>query len=239
MAAKEAFIDLLQDMKNNPDAYVEDAVVNSIPYGDISKRLYLGEDVRHLDYAIETAITLLGCNTIKGLGHKAATKFASTFTKKMEKIRNVPSQDLKLLPAPLNYANNNSKAQQLRLNNANGRAFQISVHDWLRIPENKQAFNVLVVGKGQILTIPDLAIQHGVTEIKSVRYISFTKQLQAQVALAKQKGTSFNLIISPTTKNITKPLSQEIYTSGGKVFEFNPITQNVVERFIDDNKVLR
>ena len=86
MAAKEAFIDLLQDMKNNPDAYVEDAVVNSIPYGDISKRLYLGEDVRHLDYAIETAITLLGCNTIKGLGHKAASKFTSSFTKKMEKL---------------------------------------------------------------------------------------------------------------------------------------------------------
>lgn len=81
--------------------YVEDAVVNSIPYADISKRLYMGEDVHNIDYAIETAITLLGCNAVKCLGHKATTNFASTFARKMETQKIVVLQNVKLLPSPL------------------------------------------------------------------------------------------------------------------------------------------
>jgi adhesin HecA-like repeat protein len=132
-----------------------------------------------------------------------------------------------------------SRALQLQQNRIEGRGFQGSVLEWLRITENKTSHTVFVQGKGHVTTIPDLPIEWGVSEIKNVKYISFTKQLQAQAALAKEKITSFNLIISPNTEKISVPLWDNIRRSKGKIFEFNPTTQTMVERFLDGNKILR
>ncbi|MGN6671301.1 MAG: putative toxin, partial [Candidatus Nucleicultricaceae bacterium] len=140
------------------------------------------------------------------------------------------------------YESFQSRALQLQQNRIEGRGFQGSVLEWLRITENKTSHTVFVQGKGHVTTIPDLPIEWGVSEIKNVKYISFTKQLQAQAALAKEKVTSFNLIISPRTEKISKQLAKEIRLSeggGGKIFEFNPATQTMIERFLDGNKVLR
>ncbi len=138
----------------------------------------------------------------------------------------------------------NAKSFQLQQNKISGKEFQTPVHDWLRIPENKKGYSVVVQGKGSVTTIPDLPLQYGVTDIKNVKYITFTKQLKAQAALAKQQGlqgTSFNLIISPKTEKISKNLAKEVYISkgGGKIFEFNPTTQTMIERFLDGNVVVR
>jgi hypothetical protein len=89
-------------------------------------------------------------------------------------------------------------------------------------------------------TKPDLVHSlAGVTDIKDVRYLTFTKQLQAQAALAKHRETSFNLIISPNTQKISKNLWKAVIKSEGKVFEFNPSTEKWIERIVDGNNVLR
>jgi hypothetical protein len=75
--------------------------------------------------------------------------------------------------------------------------------------------------------------------IKNVRYLTFTKQLQVQSLLAKNKETSFNLIISPGTEKISKKLKEAILGNNGKIFEFNPTTQTMIERIVEGNKVLR
>ena len=132
--------------------------------------------------------------------------------------------------------------RQIEINRRNGQSFQQAVHEHLRIQENHTIYTVNVPGKGLLSTKPDLPISMaGVTDIKNVRKISFTSQLQAQSALAKQQGTSFNLIISPQTETISKSLYKEIITSKGtgKVFEYNPTTQQMIKRFVNENKVIR
>ncbi|MBY0272609.1 MAG: hypothetical protein K2X02_04245, partial [Alphaproteobacteria bacterium] len=133
-----------------------------------------------------------------------------------------------------------SSSSQVRQNYRSGREFQESVHASLRIPENKMPYGVLLRDKGKVSTIPDLPLPSaGVTEIKNVRYITFTKQLQAQEALAREKGKSFNLVISPNTKRISKQVWDAVGESGGKIFEFNPATEKWIERIVEGNIVLR
>jgi restriction endonuclease fold toxin 7 of polymorphic toxin system len=105
------------------------------------------------------------------------------------------------------------------LNAKNGRTFQNAVHDYLRIAENKEVYSVALRDGRIVGTRPDLElIRGGVTDIKNVRYVSFTKQLQAQAALAEKEKTTFNLIISPNTQKISKTLRDEIWKSQGEVF---------------------
>ncbi|MBY0273450.1 MAG: DUF637 domain-containing protein [Alphaproteobacteria bacterium] len=133
-----------------------------------------------------------------------------------------------------------SSSSQIQQNYRSGRGFQESVHASTRIPENKTAYSVLLHGKGEVSTIPDFPFpKTGVTEIKNVRYITFTEQLQAQATLARREGKSFNLVISPNTKRISKPVQKEIERSGGKIFEFNPTAEKWFERMIEGNIVLR
>jgi adhesin HecA-like repeat protein len=121
-----------------------------------------------------------------------------------------------------------------------GRQFQSHVHKNLLIPENNKIYHVSLPNKGVVCTKPDLPLPAaGVTDIKDVRYITFTKQLQAQAALAKQEGKSFNLIISPNTERISKQVWDSIQVTNGKILEFNPATQKWIERIVDGNKVLR
>ncbi|MBA3814655.1 MAG: DUF637 domain-containing protein [Alphaproteobacteria bacterium] len=128
---------------------------------------------------------------------------------------------------------------QVVLNFKSGRGFQQSVHEFLRIPENHKIFRVSLHGK-EVGTKPDLLVNlAGVTDIKNVKYITFTKQLQAQAVLAKNMGISFNQIISPNTQKVSKNVVEKVYETNGKIFEFNPETQKIIERLIDGSKVLR
>jgi hypothetical protein len=129
---------------------------------------------------------------------------------------------------------------QISLNYKNGRTFQNAVHDYLRLPENQTVYSVALRDGRIVGTKPDLELlRAGVTDIKDVRCISFTKQLRAQAALAEAEKTSFNLIISPNTEKISKQLWDAIVKADGKVFEFNPATQKLSERIVDGNRVLR
>ncbi len=129
---------------------------------------------------------------------------------------------------------------QVRINYDAGRAFQERVHQYLRQLENHVVYNVKLAGNILVRTKPDLSlVTAGVTDIKNVRYITFTKQMRAQATLAQNEGTSFNLIISPNTQKISKQLGDSIYKSGGKIFEFNPSTEKMVQCIVDGNKVVR
>ena len=133
-----------------------------------------------------------------------------------------------------------ARVSQVSLNYQAGRGFQTSVHEHLRIPENNTVYSILLRGKGTLTTRPDLPLPlAGVTDVKNVQYITFTKQLQTQAALAKREGTSFNLVISPNTQRISKQLKEAVYGANGKIFEFNPATETWIECIIDGNMVLR
>ena len=128
----------------------------------------------------------------------------------------------------------------VKINRQQGVSFQQAVQNYLRIDENFKVYSANVPGKGLVNTRPDLPIQLvGVTDIKNVRNISFTTQLRAQAALALKEKTSFNLIISPNTETISKPLYQAIVERRGKVFEFNSTTQQMVDRVVEGNKVIQ
>jgi hypothetical protein len=49
------------------------------------------------------------------------------------------------------------------------------------------------------------------------------------------------MIISPRTEKVSKELSGAVYGRGGKIFEFNPSTGQMIERTLieETNKVLR
>ncbi|SPF44946.1 hypothetical protein SBDP1_520001 [Syntrophobacter sp. SbD1] len=102
-------------------------------------------------------------------------------------------------------------------NAARGLEFESSVID--AIPgATKNTTSVTVPGLGT--SIPDL-MGDGITEIKSGINLSFTRQLQIQAGASEGP---FNLIVSPSTQNISGPLEQAVTQSGGAIQVFNPVT---------------
>ncbi len=81
------------------------------------------------------------------------------------------------------------------------------------------------------VTIPDLWGRHagGLVELKNVRELSYTKQLQAQIAKADEAGAPFNLVVSPRTAHLTEPLKEAIREAKGHVFVFDPEKQTLTE----------
>jgi hypothetical protein len=114
---------------------------------------------------------------------------------------------------------------RVTLNRDNGRKFQDSVTAALYGKENHTPIEVELSNGVKVTTVPDLFDERfGVTDIKDELYLTRSRQLRAQVQLAIDSGTTFNLIISPRTQSISKPLLTDIYRSGGSIFEFDPKT---------------
>jgi hypothetical protein len=92
VAATEAIVETAEDIYDNPDEFIEAAVLGTIPYGEITQRFYLGETVSNLDLAIETGFVLTGTTEFKAAaktGAKVLGKVASKFTQKLEKAGRV------------------------------------------------------------------------------------------------------------------------------------------------------
>lgn len=51
-AANEALKETLEDMRENPDGYIEDDVVGAVSYGTILKGTYEGKEVGAIDLAL-------------------------------------------------------------------------------------------------------------------------------------------------------------------------------------------
>jgi hypothetical protein len=106
-----------------------------------------------------------------------------------------------------------------------GRDFQRSVHEALGAPENTAKFSGVTRSGKVVNTEPDLyGLRTGVTEIKDVRRIRFDQQLQAQFDVARQSDQTFNLIISPKTETVSRPLQQAVRSRGGVIVEFDAAT---------------
>jgi hypothetical protein len=121
-----------------------------------------------------------------------------------------------------------------------GIAFQQSVHDALRLPEN----TAKVAGRtrsGQIInTEPDLlGLRSGVTDVKDVVNISYKKQLQAQVDFSIQSGQSFNLVISPRTATVSRPMQRIVRARGGIIVQYDPVTNGFSNVIFQGNRVIR
>jgi hypothetical protein len=111
-------------------------------------------------------------------------------------------------------------------NHQGGRSFQDKVTNSLRAVENKQSFNVKLPDGRTITTIPDFFDKRmAVTEVKNQINITNSTQLKAQAELARLNNKTFNLIISPRTKTISRPLAEAIRERGGRIIEFNPHTE--------------
>lgn len=74
----------------------------------------------------------------------------------------------------------------------------------------------------RVTTIPD-ALSGGLWEFKNVRYAYYSRQLQAQISIAKKLGRPFNLVVNPRT-TVSQPLRRAVEETGGRVHGFKPVS---------------
>ncbi|EEE35281.1 hypothetical protein RKLH11_3957 [Rhodobacteraceae bacterium KLH11] len=126
-----------------------------------------------------------------------------------------------------------NKGSQIALNRQNGAVFENQVVDALSHVggvKNGTPVTVTLPNGKQVTTIPDLWGRNtgGILEVKNVQDLSNSNQLRAQLQLAEETGTPFNLVVSPRTQNISGPLRDRIdeVTSkvGGGIYRYDPST---------------
>ncbi|MEW6736290.1 MAG: RHS repeat-associated core domain-containing protein, partial [Acidobacteriota bacterium] len=128
------------------------------------------------------------------------------------------------------------------LSKLDGTIFENAVLEELRLPKNNLKLPG-VTRKGIVNTTPDaLGGRAGVLEIKNDAKLAFGSQQEAQAYVARQRGTSYNLVIGPRTKTISLRLQRAVIQSGGTIVEFNSTTRSfrsVTFDRIHPNKVVR
>lgn len=92
--------------------------------------------------------------------------------------------------------------------------------------------NTKTVTQNKVNTIPDIMGRLvGLVEFKDERYSTRSKQLTAQLNYADQSGMPFNLVVSPNTKAISKPLIRQIEAitqrNGGGIYRYDPATDTL------------
>ncbi len=81
----------------------------------------------------------------------------------------------------------------------------------------------LVARLGALLDSDVLAkLANGVTDIKDVKKISMSRQLQAQFGYALTEGKPWNLIVSDKTAKIYQPVIDNVRRSGGVILRYLP-----------------
>lgn len=116
-AAKNAVADTAEDVYENPDPYVEAAVLGAVPYGDLARQSYMGATVDRYDLAIESLFVASGTNYVKAGGKtalKITRKFGSNFIKRLE-----DAKSLRKHPANRNTVRTNVEALDLADNAKN------------------------------------------------------------------------------------------------------------------------
>jgi filamentous hemagglutinin len=64
----------------------------------------------------------------------------------------------------------------------------------------------------------------GFLEIKNVQDLSLTRQLDGIIGNARAGKAPFNLVVSPTTKTVSRNLRDAVKETGGGIFIFDPAT---------------
>jgi len=97
--------------------------------------------------------------------------------------------------------------------------------------KNTAPFAVRLSNGMEVTTIPDLWGSNvgGLLEVKNVQKLSMSNQLRAQIQLATESGEPMNLIVSPRTRKISRRLIEEIELTGGKIYKYDPATNELNE----------
>jgi RHS repeat-associated protein len=138
-----------------------------------------------------------------------------------------------VVPGVPGGASNTVKAWRMADNAQLGRTFERAVLEALGATKNTSGVSEIAT---RVTTIPDLPIGKffGVTEIKNVQDLSFSKQLQAQFAAAQTAGLPFNLIVSTRTKHISARLRDIIESTKGKIYIYDEKAKKFVEAVFDE-----
>ena len=108
------------------------------------------------------------------------------------------------------------KAETVWANNAAGNAYETSVRETLGLKVGPGSKPDVIDGY-----IPDFPVgnQWGVMDVKNVKDIASSPQLDAFYQHAKEKGLPFNIVIGPNTETMSAPLIGKILETGGQVFK--------------------
>jgi hypothetical protein len=125
------------------------------------------------------------------------------------------------------------RAEQLKLNYANGKKFETEVITQLQ-GAKKPAWSRIetsVAGTGKngatVFTKPDMTRMgagnkiNGLIEIKNAEELYYGKQFQAQVSIARQNNKPLTLIVSQRNQSVSKPLQEAIRSTGGKIIRYD------------------
>jgi hypothetical protein len=90
----------------------------------------------------------------------------------------------------------------------------------------------------KVTTIPDLwdKTVGGFLEAKNVLKLSLSPQLQAQVKIAKASDEPLNLVVSPRTQTVSRPLLDAVRSTGrgnvkGNVYVYDPVADTLTPWF--------
>ena len=108
------------------------------------------------------------------------------------------------------------KAETIWGNNRAGNAFETSVRKQLDLPVGPGSKPVSIDGY-----VPDFPVggKWGVTDVKNVKDITSSPQLDAFYKHAKDNGLPFNIVVGPNTQSMSAPLVDKILETGGKVWK--------------------
>ncbi len=125
-----------------------------------------------------------------------------------------------LIPGVPGGAATSIRAARLAENARAGRVFETAVIDALGAVKSSGGVSEVA---SRVTTVPDLPIGKlfGVTEIKNVQNLSFSRQLQAQFAAAQTAGLPFNLIVSTRTRHVSETVREAIRSTKGRIFVYD------------------
>jgi hypothetical protein len=111
-------------------------------------------------------------------------------------------------------------------NNVRGNAFEKLVMDSLRAEKNAAKASSVATRVNAVPEVMNDVRFGGGLEAKDEKYLSLTKQIKAEIAIAQtgpQKGP-FYMVIGPGTARASMPLQNAVNRTGGGFFEYNPVT---------------
>ncbi|MFZ5780384.1 MAG: putative toxin [Pseudomonadota bacterium] len=100
-----------------------------------------------------------------------------------------------------------------------GLEFERSVIAALNTEKNTTKIGIEGLGR----SVPDI-LRKGITEIKTRQEVNNSLQIRVQIAYARLFKLPFNLIVSPTTKRISKNVKDAVEQTGGTIRRYDPAT---------------
>ncbi len=125
-----------------------------------------------------------------------------------------------------------NRTSQVTINRQNGAEFEQQVIDTLAPVggvKNTIPKTVTLSNGTEVTTIPDLWGRNvgGLLEAKNVQNLSLSPQLRAQAQIARETGQPMNLVVSTRTQRVSGPLLNDVRSTGGDVYIYDPATNSL------------